>query len=228
MNASHSVHRQQPLAAGTGASVVIGCCQVCANDQLDPVLFIGYMPPVNAMQAIDAIPCEQPSYPARWLYCPRCELVQLGLSLDPEILFPPGYPYTSGTTRILRENFANLFSEALNIVRLEPADLTVDIGSNDGTLLSNFYAAGYPVLGIEPTNVAKIAENRGIPTVQHYFRPEIAQAVRTERGPAKIVTATNCFAHIEDVHPVVQGILDLLTPDGVFISESHYHCCPVN
>jgi hypothetical protein len=222
MKAALSVHRQQRLAAGTGASVVIDSCQVCANGQLDPVLFIGYMPPVNAMQPIGAIPREEPSYPARWLYCPRCELVQLGLSLDPEILFPPGYPYTSGTTRILRDNFANLYREALDIVNLEPDDLTVDIGSNDGTLLSNFQAAGHRVLGIEPTNVAKIAESRGIPTIQRYFGPGIARAVRAERGPAKIVTATNCFAHIEDVHPVVEGILDLLAPDGVFISESHY------
>src|SRR6185503_18619154 len=52
--------------------------------------------------------------------------------------------------------------------------------------------------------------------------PETAAEVRREHGPARVVTAANCFAHIEDVHAIVEGILELLGPDGVFISESHY------
>jgi len=98
--------------------------------------------------------------------------------------------------------------------------VTIDIGSNDGTLLSNFKS--HRVLGIEPTEVGKIAASRGIPTLQRYFTPETAAEVRREHGPARVVTAANCFAHIEDVHAIVAGILDLLGPDGVFISESHY------
>jgi hypothetical protein len=46
--------------------------------------------------------------------------------------------------------------------------------------------------------------------------------VRTEHGPAIVVTAANCFAHIEDVHAIVDGIVEMLKPGGVFISESHY------
>jgi hypothetical protein len=210
------------FAAGTGSSVVVDTCQVCGSRELEPVLFLGYMPPVNEMPPIGAVPREQPSYPAQWLYCGRCELVQLGLVLDPEILFPPGYPYTSGTTRILRENFADLYREAVPLVGLGQDDLVIDVGSNDGTLLANFQAPGHRVLGIEPTDVGRLAEARGITTVQAYFRPEVARRVRDRHGPAKIVTATNCFAHIEDVHAIVDGVLDLLALDGVFISESHY------
>ena len=72
------------------------------------------------------------------LRCRRCTLIQLGLLVDPNILFPPTYPYTSGTTRILRENFAELAVECRSLLDLSADDLVIDIGSNDGTLLSNF------------------------------------------------------------------------------------------
>jgi hypothetical protein len=70
--------------------------------------------------------------------------------------------------------------------------------------------------------VGKIAASRGIPTLQRYFTPEVAAQVKREHGPARVVTAANCFAHMEDVHAIVRGILDLIGPEGVFISESHY------
>jgi C-methyltransferase C-terminal domain/Methyltransferase domain/Putative zinc binding domain len=210
------------LAAGTGSSVAIESCQTCDNPDLESVLFLGYMPPVNKMRHIGEVPREQPSYPTNWLYCPKCELVQLGLSVDPEILFPPDYPYTSGTTAILRENFADLHRECCSFLALGREDLVIDIGSNDGTLLGNFRDDGHRVLGVEPTEVGKIALDKGIPTVLRYFRPEVARQVRAEHGPARVVTSTNCFAHIEDVHTLVEGIVELLSPKGVFVSESHY------
>jgi 2-polyprenyl-3-methyl-5-hydroxy-6-metoxy-1,4-benzoquinol methylase len=101
-------------------------------------------------------------------------------------------------------------------------DLVVDIGSNDGTLLTSFKNGGQRTLGIEPTDVGKIAAARGIATLQRYFTPQVAQEVRRAHGPARVVTAANCFAHIEDIHSIIDGILYLLGSDGVFISESHY------
>ncbi len=210
------------LAAGTGSSVVIRACQICGNVELEKVLFLGYMPPVNTMHRIGETPQEQPSYPAGLLYCAKCELVQLGLSIDPHILFPSDYPYTSGTTKILRDNFADLHAECCGLLALGPSDLVVDIGSNDGTLLSNFKLCGHRVLGIEPTEVGRLALDRGIPTLLRYFRPEVARQVRAEHGQARIITATNCFAHIEDVHVILEAILELLSDKGVFVSESHY------
>lgn len=138
------------LAAGTGATVVVECCQVCDLPDLHPILFLGYLPPVNQMPMIGESPREQPAYPAQWLFCPRCKLVQLGLVVDPKILFSPDYPYTSGTTRILRENFAELYQECKTILALSPEDLIVDIGSNDGTLLRSFQEGGHRIQGIEP------------------------------------------------------------------------------
>ena len=73
---------------------------------LRPVLNLGYLPPVNTMHAIGTRLAEDTFYPAELLHCPQCALVQLGCVVDPAILFPDHYAYTSGTTRILRENFA--------------------------------------------------------------------------------------------------------------------------
>jgi hypothetical protein len=209
-------------AAGTGASVPIECCQVCGHAPLTNVLSLGYMPPVNQMVPIGELPRQQPWFPTNLLHCAQCDLVQLGLAVDPVIIFPPEYPYTSGTTKLLRDNFADLHAEASALLKLSPSDLVVDIGSNDGTLLSNFKTGGHRILGIEPTDVARIAVGRGIPTLARYFTPAVAAEVRREHGPARVVTAANCFAHIEDVHAIVEGILHLLAPDGAFISESHY------
>jgi hypothetical protein len=180
------------------------------------------MPPVNQMVAIGEVQRQQPWFPTNLLYCSNCELVQLGLAVDPVIIFPPEYPYTSGMTRILRDNFADLYAESSKMLDLGKDDLAIDIGSNDGTLISNFQKGGHRILGIEPTDVAKIANQRGIPTIQRYFSKEVASEVKAEHGAAKVVTAANCFAHIEDVHAIVEGIVEMLAPDGVFISESHY------
>jgi C-methyltransferase C-terminal domain/Methyltransferase domain/Putative zinc binding domain len=209
-------------AAGSGGSVPVEYCQVCGHAPLDDVLSLGYMPPVNQMVPIGTVPHQQPWFPTNLLYCRNCELVQLGLAVDPAIIFPPEYPYTSGTTKLLRDNFADLQRESAAMLGLGKDNLVVDIGSNDGTLLSNFQKAGTRVLGIEPTDVGDIASKRGIPTLKRYFGPEVAREVAREHGPASVVTAANCFAHIEDVHSIVDGIVAMLKDDGAFISESHY------
>jgi len=211
-----------PLAAHTGASVVVERCQVCDHAPLSQVLFLGYLPPVNQMRTIGQLPREQPAYPALVLSCPRCSLVQLGLIVDKEILFPPDYPYTSGTTKILRDNFAELYEESQTIVSMGPQDLAVDIGSNDGTLLGNFQRGGHRVQGIEPSQVGNLANQRGIPTTIGFFGRALAEQTRKQHGPAKIVTATNVFAHIEHIHEIVESILLLMDENGVFVSESHY------
>lgn len=208
-------------AAGTGGSVVVERCQVCDHPDLESILFLGYLPPVNRMNPIGEKPHEQPSYPAQLLYCPRCHLVQLGLIVDPQVLFPSEYPYTSSTTKILRENFAELYQECTTFLELKKDDLVVDIGSNDGNLLSNF-KDHHRVLGITPEEIGRIAIQRGIPTIIDYFTEKSVSRVLAEYGKAKLVTATNVFAHIENVNAIVEQILRLLQPGSVFISESHY------
>src|SRR3989338_7709940 len=202
-------------------SKVVEKCQICGNGNLEPILFLGYLPPVNQMHNVGERLHEQPSYPAQVLYCEKCHLVQLGLIVNPKILFPPGYPYTSSTTKILRENFAELYKECKTIIELGKDDLVIDIGSNDGNLLSNF-KDNHKVLGITPEDIGKIAIERGIPTIIDYFDADVVKNIKKEHGKAKVITATNVFAHIDNVNEITKLILELLEDDGIFISESHY------
>ena len=210
------------IAAGSGGSVLVDRCQISGSSDLRSVLFIGFLPPVNTMAPIGTRPHEQPAYPAELLYCPESRLLQLGLIVDPAVLFPPHYAYTSGTTRILRENFAELYDEVMRLYPIGTDALAVDVGSNDGTLLSNFHRGGRRVCGVEPTDTCRIAVERGIPTINAFFGPAAAAQVVKQHGRAKIVTATNVFAHIENIHEIVEAILTMLDEDGIFISESHY------
>jgi hypothetical protein len=173
------------------------------------------------MNPVGEKPHEQPSYPAELLYCPECHLVQLGLIVNPKILFPASYPYTSSITKVLRDNFAELYQECMVLYPLNKEDLVIDIGSNDGNLLVNF-KENHRVLGITPEDVGKIAIERGIPTILDYFTRDVALKVKREYGTARLVTATNVFAHIDSVNEVVGSVLELLAQDGIFVVEAQY------
>ncbi len=206
---------------GTGTSTVVERCQVCDCEELRSLLFVGYLPPVNTMPTIGARPKEEASYPAELLLCPNCRLIQLGLVVDAHILFPSSYPYTSSTTKVLRENFSDLYRECRELFELKSDHLVVDIGSNDGNLLSNFQDH-HIVCGVTPEKIGEIAIARGIPTIISYFGEQVVETIKSQHGFARLVTATNVFAHMEDIHGVLDSVLKLLDDDGVFVTESHY------
>jgi len=204
------------------SSISIQQCQSCGSNELASALFLGFLPPVNTMQKIGERPREEAAYPTELLYCSRCDLVQLGCMVDQRVLFPPEYPYTSGTTKLLHDNFERLAAELDDFVPPDRRRLIVDIGSNDGTLLAKHQARGWRVLGVEPTDVADIANARDIPTEKGFFAEAVVRRLVEREGKANVVTATNCFAHMPDIHNVIGAILSILTEDGLFISESHY------
>ena len=196
-------------------------CHISGSENLEMILSLGLIPPVNQMTKIDQKPKEQIFFPTEIYYSPVSKLVQLGITVDQKILFPKEYPYTSSTTKILRENFSELSEEVFSNFKISEEDLVIDIGSNDGNLLSNF--KNYTrVLGITPEDIGKIAIERGIPTILQYFSKDLSKNIIKKYGKAKIVTATNVFAHIDKIDEVLHSIYNLLENDGIFISESHY------
>jgi SAM-dependent methyltransferase len=206
----------------TATSRPIASCQICNGEHLASILFLGYLPPVNTMQPIGAPAIETVRYPLELLRCGDCGLVQIGLEVAADVLFPFSYPYLSGTTRALRDNFSDLYAEVRKRIGLNRADLVVDIGSNDGSLLTHFQQGGHRLLGVEPSQAGDVARGRGIDTWRGYFDATTVAAIKAAHGPARVVTAANVFAHIADPHAVVAAIGALLTDDGVFVSESHY------
>ena len=202
-------------------SKTINKCQISGIKDLKTIISIGYLPPVNKLKKINSLLTEDVFFPSELVYSKSSHLVQLNTIVDKEILFPNEYPYTSSTTKILRENFKELYKDCNKIINILPKDLVIDIGSNDGNLLNNFKNK-HRVLGITPEKIGKIAIKKGIPTLIKYFDQTTANLVLKNYGKAKVITATNVFAHIENVKQLMGNILKILDRDGVFISESHY------
>ena len=202
-------------------SKTIDRCQISGIKDLKSILSLGYLPPVNKLKKINSSLCEDIFFPSELVFSPSSNLVQLNTLVNKEILFPSEYPYTSSTTKILRENFKELYKDCKKIINISSKELVIDIGSNDGNLLNNFKNS-HRVLGITPEKIGNIAIRNGIPTLIKYFDKPIANLVLKKYGKAKIITATNVFAHIENVHKLMKNILKILDKDGIFISESHY------
>ena len=154
-------------------------CQISRSKNLKSIIFLGYLPPVNTLRKIGTTLEEEISFPAELLYCKKSKLAQLGCVVDKEILFPYTYPYTSSTTKILRENFANLYKDTKKIINLKKKDLILDIGSNDGNLLSNF-KDNHRVLGVTPEKIGKLAIKKGIPTIIDYFNDKTVKKILKE------------------------------------------------
>jgi SAM-dependent methyltransferase len=197
-------------------------CEACGSSQLETVIDFSPQPPVQAFLRPDQLREPEVHYPLALLQCRECRLVQLGYALDPEIVFPKDYPYQTGLTRILVEDFADLVEQAVERLSLGEGDLAIDIGSNDGTLLKGYLPHGVGVLGIEPTDIAQIAQRNGVPTIQDYFTEEVASGIVAERGHAAVVSATNVVAHMPNLYPFLRGVRTLLKGGGLFVSESHY------
>src|SRR3989344_5991483 len=197
-------------------------CQICGSTRLSPVLDLGYHPIVQNYLDAKALRTPETTYPLRLTQCDDCTLVQLDYVVDPTYVFPPSYPYRTGLTNMLLRNFESLADELLADHLFSKGDLVVDIGSNDGSLLQSFRKRGALVVGIEPTDAAKVANKNGIKTYQEFFDGASAARLAKRHGKAKIVTATNVFAHIPDTPKLLRAVLSLLEKDGVFISESQY------
>lgn len=202
-------------------SKTITRCQISKKKDLIKILSLGYLPPVNNYHTINHAKNEEVFFLSDLVYSKSSKLVQLKTIVDKEIIFPKTYPYTSSTTEILRDNFKELYRECLKIIDLKKSDLIVDIGSNDGNLLSNF-KKNHRVLGVTPENIGKIAIKKGINTLLRYFDNKAAKIILRKFGKAKLITATNVFAHIDDVHAVMKNIIKILDEGGIFVSESHY------
>ncbi len=196
-------------------------CQVSGSKKLNKILSLGNIPFVNDTHKINSNNLITLSAPLELYYCPISKLVQLNIEVDKKILFPKSYPYTSSTTKVLRDNFLQLRKQIDKNNFLKKNDLIVDIGSNDGNLLSNFKDK-YKVLGVTPENIGKIAIKKGIPTIIDYFDSNVVKKINKNFGKAKVITATNVFAHITEVNKLIKNIKNCLSKDGIFISESHY------
>lgn len=200
----------------------VKCCQICKSKKLEIILCYGNQPIVQAYLTKEQLNQPETTFPLNLVSCQECGLLQLDYVVDPEIVFPKNYPYRTGLTNMLIRNFRELAAKTIPQYNLKSGDLVIDIGSNDGSLLKEYEEKGLRVLGIEPTDAAKDANKNGVPTIQAFFNKDIVKQIIKKYGPAKLITATNVFAHINNASELAKNVYSLLNKDGVFISESQY------
>lgn len=197
-------------------------CRICHSRKLYRFLDLGSMPIPNGFLKKQDLAKKEEKYELACLYCEECGLVQTTVVVNPEIMFR-NYVYIPSTAKVMMNNFSNLAYQSLERVKYTDKTLVVDIGSNDGSLLTFFKSFGVRVLGIDPAeNLAILAEMKGVPTETRLFNASTGKRVAKKYGKAKIITATNVIAHIDDLHKVMQGVSELLDDGGYFITEFPY------
>ena len=197
-------------------------CRSCGKEGLVPMLDLGTMPPANAFLHKKDMTLDEDSFPLRLSICPRCLSVQLHDTVNPQALFKRDYYYFTGASTPLVEHFEVFGEQLAKEFSLTKNNLVVEMGSNDGVLLSAIspYAR---VLGVDPAlNVGLEAKKRGVPTMQAFFGQKSAKAILKKEGKARLILGNNVFAHIADSHDVLRGVKSLLSKDGQFIVEVHW------
>lgn len=191
-------------------------CGGCGEDALRQFLDLGTSPLANT-------PGHKERYPLRVAVCTTCWLVQLLDVVADDLIFDDSYTFYSRTSPSLVQYHAEVARSVLWQYRDQARRLVVEIGSNDGSLLQHFVAAGMRVLGVDPAGgPARDAMDNGVNTLIASFTLDIARKIRDDRGPAGLIFAKNVAAHVADIQDLFAGIAHLLADDGVALIEVQY------
>jgi hypothetical protein len=197
-------------------------CRCCGERQVELFLDLGDQPHCNRLIPPALAGFAEPRFPLRAGFCRQCTMVQIDYTIPKESMFS-NYPYVSGTTTTLPSHFAATTHRLMTRYPFPRQSLVVDIGSNDGTWLKQYGDYDVRTLGVEPAaNVAKMANDAGVQTLNRFFNEETAELILRDYGNADLVTASGVFFHLEELHSVCAGIKKLLSVNGVFCVQAIY------
>lgn len=203
-------------------SKTIRRCRVCRSARLTTYLNLGRTPLANSY--VRKADLRRPEYREELAlqHCPACGLSQLTKVVPPDRMFR-NYLYVSSTPRTFRDHCDELARTAKRVAPFRKGDLALDIGSNDGCLLSSFRREGMRIVGVDPAkNLAAEANARKIPTLCAYWSLPAAKTVLRRFGRPQIITSTNVLAHTDDAHAFVRAVKACLAPRGVWVIEMPY------
>lgn len=156
------------------------------------------------------------TFPLEIVMCTTCKHVQLRHIVSTNRLFQ-NYVYQSGTSSFFQTHFKEFAAATSRFVK---DGKILEIGSNDGTLLSAFQELGLDAVGIEPSKfLVDKCKKSGLNVFEGYFSKEILQKIDSDRSGFSLVVGNNVFAHIEDLPAAFNLVKDCLTLDGVFVFE---------
>jgi SAM-dependent methyltransferase len=197
-------------------------CRSCDANLGAPVLSLGSIPLANALLSAEELDLPDPRYPLELVFCPRCSLVQLNVTVSPTLLYE-NYVYQSSYSDSLVQHAREISDRIAADYHLDSSSQVIEIASNDGYLLQHYQARGIPALGIEPAReIATLAKQRGIETLNRFFDRTLVEQLVADGVNADVVHAHNVLAHVSDLPGVVDGVARLLKTDGVWIVEVPY------
>ena len=202
----------------------ISACRSCGNSSLEPILSLGKTPLADALVSEEQLNKPELIVPLDLVYCSSCTLVQIDISVSPDILFRGDYLYFSSVSPSLLTHFGDSALSIIEARALDESSLVVEAASNDGYMLKVFIEKGIGVLGIDPAHgPTQAAMEAGIPTRETFFTREYAQALVEDEGMrADIFLANNVLAHVPDLNGFVEGIRILLKGEGQAVLEVPY------
>ena len=210
----------------TPAATKIECCRLCGNTELIPCIEIGdqYLSSVFPMDLRYRETTLR--YPLDVVMCVKreggssCGLVQLGHRHDLSAMYD-AYPYTSSTNSSMSKILQDVAESGRALGHLEPGDLILDIGGNDGSLLSFFKDDPYTLISIDPAqNVAPVFQSENYTPVRGFFSKNALRGVSEKK--AKIAFSVAMFYHLDDPMQLAREVAASLDDDGVWIVQMAY------
>jgi hypothetical protein len=196
-------------------------CMNCRSSNLERFLDLGIQPNGNFFPTHDELD-SVPRFPFEMLVCQDCWQVQIKEFPDVESMFS-NHPYITGENMPVVSHFEQLVEDAINKYGFAQNSLVLDIGANDGTLLSKFHDRGMRILGVDPgKRTGKLAKEKGIIVCETFWNEESAGAVKQLNICPNLITATAVFYHLEDIHSFVKGLRELMDKDTIFLTQCIY------
>jgi SAM-dependent methyltransferase len=194
-------------------------CRFCGAALRRTFIDLGMSPLCETYPSASDLNRGEVYYPLHIYVCGRCFLVQLEQYESPENIFSH-YPYFSSYSDSWLKHCENYCDKMMKQLGLEKQSFVVEVASNDGYLLQYFVRRQVPVLGIEPAaNVAKVAVEKGVPTLVRFFGMQLAKELAAEGRCADLVLGNNVLAQVPDVNDFVDGLRILLKPNGILTLE---------
>jgi 2-polyprenyl-3-methyl-5-hydroxy-6-metoxy-1,4-benzoquinol methylase len=194
-------------------------CRFCSTPLKHTFVDLGMSPLCESYLSREQLNRMEPFYPLHVQVCDQCFLVQLEEYVSAKDIFTE-YAYFSSYSDTWVKHAADYVDMITRRLNLGQASFAVELASNDGYLLQNFVEKGIPTLGIEPAaNIAKVANNKGVPTLVKFFGRRTAEGLVAEGRQADLVIGNNVLAQVPDLNDFVAGIKTLLKPHGVATLE---------
>ncbi len=207
------------LAAPPRPSLRTATCRFCGTALTRSFCDLGATPPANAYLREADLSRPEVHYPLHAYVCESCLLVQLEEFATPEQLFGD-YAYFSSYSATWLAHAEAYAAMAVDRFRLDGTSRVIEVASNDGYLLQHFVRHGVPVQGIEPAaNVARRAEEIGVPTLVRFFGRATARELVRSFGRADLVVANNVLAHVPNLNDFVAALAIALKPGGTLTVE---------